>query len=433
MIIKYNFRVKEIPKKELRDVVVVHGVRTPIGKSGWKAATGGKSPGILFNSTAHELVKTVMEKVVDDVQKMSSAFDAAQIEDVAMGCSSQFGEQGVNIGRGAVLLADNIPDLYVPGMAIDRYCNAGLEAINSEAQAIMCGFGDIAIAGGVEFCSKYPLGSSMNAEIKDGRKHKFHKTWWKKQNTMGMAAEMVAEKYELSREALDDFGAWSQQKAVLAMRDEEWYKKRIAPVTVVDIVDGKRQKLTHVKDENPRDFFVDDYDNARKKLKTLQPRFKPKGGVVTAGNSSAIVDGAAALMLMSQEKADELGLKPMAKILSCAVAASEPTIMLLGPVPAQKKALQRAGLTMEDMDLIEPNEAFASPCLAFAKEFGYDFMDKRVNPTGGGISIGHPIGASGVIYFLEMVWEMVKKNHHYGIQTLCGGGGVGIATVVERE
>lgn len=419
--------------RELRDVVVVHGVRTPIGKSGWKAASGGKAPGILYNSTAHELLKTVVEKLVDDVKAMSSAFNPAEIEDCAIGCNSQFGEQGVNIGRGAILLADNVPDLHVPGKSIDRYCNAGLEAINVEAQSIMCGFGDIAIAGGIEFCSKYPLGASMNAEIKNGRKAKFHRTWWKKQNTMGLAAEMVAEKYKLTREELDDFGAWSQQKAVKAMRDEDWYEKRIAPVIVQERIDGKRMKITHKKDETPREIFLDDYKTAREKMKQLKPRFNPKGGVITAGNSSAIVDGAAAVMIMSREKADELGLKPMAKIVSCAVAASEPIIMLLGPVPAQKKALERANLTMEDMDIIEPNEAFASPCLAFAKEFGYDFMDPRVNPTGGGISLGHPIGASGTIYFLEMVWEMVKQGHQYGIQTLCGGGGVGIATVVERE
>lgn len=419
--------------RELRDVVVVHGVRTPIGKSGWKAASGGKVPGILYHSTAHEMLKTVVEKLVDDVKAMSSAFDPAEIEDCAIGCSSQFGEQGVNLGRNAILLADNVPDLHVPGKAIDRYCNAGLEAINVEAQSIMCGFGDIAIAGGIEFCSKYPLGASMNAEIKKGRKAKFHRTWWKKQNTMGLAAEMVAEKYELSREDLDDFGAWSQQKAVKAMRDEEWYEKRIAPVTVQERIDGKRTKITYAEDETPRTMFLDDYKTAREKMRRLNPRFKPKGGVVTAGNSSAIVDGAAAVMIMSREKADELGIKPMAKILSCAVAASEPIIMLLGPVPAQQKALERANLTMEDMDIIEPNEAFASPCLAFAKEFAYDFMDPRVNPTGGGISLGHPIGASGTIYFLEMVWEMVKQGHQYGIQTLCGGGGVGIATVVERE
>ena len=420
-------------QKTLREVVVVHGVRTPVGKSGWKAASGGKKPGILYHSTAHEMVKCVVEKLVKDVQEKSSAFDPAHIEDVAIGCSSQFGEQCVNIGRNAVLLADNIPDVDVPGKAIDRYCNAGLEAINVEAQAMMCGFGDIAIAGGIEFCSKYPLGASMNAEIKNGRRAQFHRTWWKKQNTMGLAAEMVAEKYDLSREEMDDFGAWSHQKAVLAMRDEEWYKKRIAPITVKEKVDGKRRKITHWKDENPRAEYADNFEKAREKLRTLKPRFKPKGGKVTAGNSSAIVDGTAAVMLMSREKADELGLKPMCKILSCAVAASEPIIMLLGPIPAQKKALQRADLTMDDMDIIEPNEAFAAPCLAFAKEFDYDFDDPRVNPTGGGISIGHPIGASGAIYFLEMVWEMVKNHHHYGIQTLCGGGGVGIATVVERE
>lgn len=412
---------------------MVDGVRTPVGKSGWKAATGGKSGGILFNSTGHEMVKTTIEKLVDNVIQKSSAFDPAEIEDVAWGCSAQMGEQAANLGRVAVLLADNIPDEFVPGKTIDRYCNAGLEAINAEAQAIMCGCGDIAIAGGIEFCSKYPLGASLNANIKDGRKPSFHRIFWKKQNTMGLAAEMTAEKYDLKREDLDDFGAWSQRKAVLAMRDEEWYAKRIAPITVKEKIEGKRVTTTHTKDQNPRPAYVDNPEKTRNYMRTLQPRFKPKGGVVTAGNSSAIVDGAAAVMLMSREKADELGIKPMAKIVSMAVAASEPMIMLLGPIPAQKKAFERAGLKMDDMDIIEPNEAFASPCLAFAKEFNYDFDDPRVNPTGGGISIGHPIGASGVIYFLEMVWEMVKQNHHYGIQTLCGGGGVGIATIVERD
>lgn len=413
---------------------MVDGVRTPIGKSGWKAATGGKSGGILFNSTAHEMLKATIEKLVDNVKAKSSAFDAGQIEDVAIGCSAQMAEQAANLGRVAVLLADNIPDNMVPGKTIDRYCNAGLEAINAEAQALMCGFGEIAIAGGIEFCSKYPLGASLNASIKDGRKPKMHKLFWKKQNTMGMAAEMTAEKYGLTREELDDFGAWSHQKAVKAMRDKEWYSKRVAPITTVDKIDGKNVKRTHTEDQNPRPEYLDDPVATRERMKGLQPRFKPQGGVVTAGNASAIVDGAAAVMLMTREKADELGLKPMAKILSCAVAASEPIIMLLGPIPAQHKALERAGgLTMADMDIIEPNEAFASPCLAFAKEFDYAFDDPRVNPTGGGISLGHPIGASGVIYFLEMVYEMVKQNHRYGIQTLCGGGGVGIATVVERE
>ncbi len=425
--------MKIISKKELKEVVVVEGVRIPIGKSGWKAATGGKSPGILYNSTAHEMLKTVIEKLVDNVKNKSSAFDPGEIEDVAIGCSAQFGEQAANLGRIAVLIADNIPDEKVPGKTIDRYCNAGLEAINSEAQSIMCGNGEIAIAGGVEFCSKYPLGSSLNAEIKDGRKAELHKLFWKKQNTMGMAAEMTCAKYGLTREALDDFGAWSHKKAVLAMRDTDWYKKRIAPIQVEEKIEGKKVILTHDKDENPREAFADDFKNARAKMATLPARFKPKGGVVTAGNSSAIVDGAAAVMLMSREKADALGIKPMAKIVSMAVAASEPIIMLLGPIPAQKKALARAGLTMEDMNIIEPNEAFAAPCLAFAKEFNYAFDDPRVNPTGGGIALGHPIGASGVIYFLEMMWELNKKNLRYGIQTLCGGGGVGIATVIEHE
>lgn len=168
-------------------------------------------------------------------------------------------------------------------------------------------------------------------------------------------------------------------------------------------------------------------------VRSLKPVFRPaeKGGKTTAGNSSQIVDGAAATLLMSREKADELGLKPMARILSTAVAGGEPIIMLLAPIPAMRKALKRADLTVDDMDVIEPNEAFASPCLAFAKDFGYEFDDPRVNPTGGAIAIGHPIGASGVIYFNEMVHQLKNNNKKYGVQLMCGGFGVGIATVVE--
>jgi acetyl-CoA C-acetyltransferase len=186
-------------------------------------------------------------------------------------------------------------------------------------------------------------------------------------------------------------------------------------------------------DETVRTQCLDEPDVAYSKLTTLELRFT-SDGVHTAGNSSQIADGAAATMLMSEEKADDLGLKSMVTIKSMAVAGDDPTIMLLGPIPAMKKALKRAGnLRMEDMEIIEPNEAFASPPLAFAKDFGYALDDPRVNPTGGAIALGHPIGASGVIYFTEMVYEMQRKNLRYGIQTLCGGGGVGIATVVERE
>jgi acetyl-CoA acyltransferase len=426
--------------KELKEAVIVDAIRSPVGRSGWKAA---EKKGQLYYSTAHELSSQVLLTLTKRVEKRAPEFKPEMIEDVAWGCSAQFAEQGGNLGRIAVLVAD-LPN-SIAGQTIDRYCNAGLQAINSQAMAIMTGCGDIMVAGGTEFLSKYPIGSSImaiNGDPKIRRKAVLHKNFIKKTVTMGMAAELIAEKWELSRENLDKFSATSHQKAVKAMRDEAWYKKRICPIEVDEygsetgskIRDEKGQvkKVVVTKDETPRAIYLDQPDVAMEKIKKLEARFK-KGGVVTAGNSSAIVDGTAAVMLMSREKAEEFGLKPMAVIRSMGVAGSDPILMLEGPIPAQEKALSRAGLTMEEMDIIEPNEAFASPCLAFAKHFEYDYLDPRVNPTGGGISIGHPIGCSGVLYFTEMVWELIHQNKRLGIQTLCGGGGVGIATIVENE
>lgn len=419
----------------LRDVVVVDAVRSPTGKSGWKA---WKKKGALYYSTAQEMTKQIIEELVRRVMKKSSEFDPNEIDDLAWGCSGQMGEQAGNLGRIGIIIADKelLPD-SIAGWTIDRYCNAGLQAINSQAMAIACGSGDIKIAGGIEFLSKYPMGCSMQATFKDGRKHKMHKTFMKRSISMGMAAEKIAAKWDLAREDLDEFSAWSHQKAVKAMRDEEWYKKRICPIRVQKYDRETDKKIRGEyeivdKDEPPRAVYLDNPDKAMEFMKKLKPRFKADGRI-HAGNSSAIVDGTAAVMIMSQKKADELGLKPMARFVSTGVAGDDPLYMLEGPIPAQEKALARAKLGMEHMDIIEPNEAFSSPVMAFAKHFEYEFLDPRVNPTGGGISIGHPIGGSGAVYFTEMVWEMVKQNHKLGMQTLCGGGGVGIATVMERD
>lgn len=425
---------------ELRDVVVVDAIRTPMGRSGWKAE---KKKGLFYYSTAHELTGQVIKALTERAKLLSNSFDASEIEDVAWGCSAQFGEQGGNLGRIAVLVAD-LPD-EIAGWTVDRYCNAGLQAVNSQMMAIATGAGDIMVAGGTEFLSRYPLGSSIQAiHVRDKKKrpykHKFHKKFLKKSNIMGQSAELVAAKWNLRREDLDDFSAWSHRKATESMRDTEWYKRRICPIRVdkyEKLPDGKEKKVKGESvwrdvDETVRTIYLDEPDKAMEKIRSLKPRFKADG-VVTAGNSSAIVDGSAACLLMSREKADELGIKPLATYVSSAVSGSDPILMLEGPIPAQHKALKRAGKSMEDMEVIEPNEAFASPCLAFAKEFEYDYLDPRVNPTGGGVSIGHPIGCSGVLYFSEMCWAMNKMNVEWGIQTLCGGGGVGIATVMKRD
>lgn len=425
---------------ELKEAVVVDAIRSPLGRSGWKAAA---KKGMYFYTTGHDLCSQALSTLVNRVQEKSPDFDPKEIEDVCWSVSAQFGEQAGNLGRIAVIVA-GLPD-EIAGWTVDRYCNAGLQGINAQAMAIMTGCGDIMVAGGQEFMSKYPLGSSLLAihgDAKVRRKTKLHKNFIKKTVTMGMAAELIAEKWELKREDLDDFSAWSHRKAVTAMRDEDWYKKRLCPIEVPDIdketgkiardENNKRVNKFTTQDETPRAVYLDNPEKAMEKIRSLQPRFK-KGGVVTAGNSSAIADGVSAVMLMSREKAEELGLQPMAVIRAMGVAGSDPILMLEGPIPAQEKALSRAGMEMSEMDLIEPNEAFASPCLAFAKHFEYDYLDPRVNPTGGGISLGHPIGNSGVLYFVEMVWELIHQKNRWGIETLCGGGGVGIATIVENE
>ncbi|MDD1778514.1 MAG: thiolase family protein [Candidatus Helarchaeota archaeon] len=425
--------------KEMKEAVVVDAIRAPMGRSGWKAET---KKGQFYYTNAHDFSSQVLLALVKRVEKNAPEFKPEMIEDVAWGVSSQFGEQGGNMGRINVMNAE-LPDC-IAGWTIDRYCNAGLQAINAQAQAIMTGMGDIMVAGGTEFLSKYPLGSSIMAiagDPKQRRKAEFSKIFMRRTTTMGQAAELIAEKWKLNREDLDKFSAWSHQKAVKAMRDEAWYKKRICPITVneydpntnakVRDENGNVKKIICTKDETPRAIYVDKPEEAMQKLKALEPRFK-QGGVVTAGNSSAISDGTAAVMLMSRERADAFGLKPMAIIRSMAVSGSDPMLMLEGPIPAQEKALKRAEMTMEEMEIIEPNEAFASPLLAFAKHFEYDFMDPRQNPTGGGISLGHPIGCSGVAYFTEMVWALNHLNKKWGIQAICGGGGVGIATVVEN-
>jgi acetyl-CoA acyltransferase len=414
-------------ENKLKKCVVIDAVRTPIGKSGWN---GMKKGGQFANVSAQVLLASAIAELVRRVKSKSSVFDPKEIEDIAVGCLSQIGEQGGNLGRLSVFVAD-LP-IEIAGMTIDRYCNAGLQAINSMAQAVMSGCGEIAIAAGVEHMSHYPMMSSISVAEAAGFPVMISDKIYQRNVfiPMGAAADMVAKKYNITREECDKFALWSHEKAARALRDKDWYSRRIAPIHVTQ-PDATTKTID--MDETVRTQSLDEPDAAYSKLTMLEPRFT-SDGVHTAGNSSQIADGAAATMLMSEEKADELGLKPLVTIKSMAVAGDDPEIMLLGPIPAMKKAFKRAGdLTMDDIDVIEPNEAFASPPLAFAKEFGYAFDDPRVNPTGGAIALGHPIGASGVIYFTEMILEMQRKHLRYGLQTLCGGGGVGIATIVERE
>ena len=406
---------------ELREVVVVDAVRAPTGRAGW----GGKKQGVFHDVSAQTMLANVMAELIRRVQAKAPAFDVGDIEDIAVGCGNQIGEQA-RIGW-LVRIALGLP-AEVAGWTMERACPASLQAINAQAQAIMCGHGDVMIAGGVEMMSRYPLGSNLDAAVKAGIPVLSDPRVAERGFVlMGVAAEMVAERYDLSREAMDRFGLWSQQKAVQAVRDREWYQRRVVPITVER--DG--QAVVVERDEGLREEAVDDPEAAWERMSRLEPRFK-ENGLVTAGSSSGIVDGAAAVMLMSREKADELGLEPMVRVRSVAVGACDPVIMLLGPIPAMRKALARGDLTMSDMDVIETNEAFASPVLAQCLEFGLAFDDPRINPTGGAIAIGHPIGGSGALYFTEMVHHMVRHDLRYGIQTLCGGGGQAAATIVER-
>ncbi len=425
-------------QKEVREVVVVETVRLPMGKS--SRAQMAKFGGYYRNMSSQDMLAGILEILVDRVQSKSADFNASEIEDVHVGVLTQIGEQGGNIARIGQLMAKNIPDI-VAGATVNRYCNAGLQAINTCTNAIKVGDGDIMIAAGVENLTHYPMGIDFQVgfmyPVDNIFTHMSEERMADLQQrmsfTQGESAELVAEKYDVSREAMDKFALWSHQKGTKAMRDKETYEKRVVPFDVrIENPDGTFEEKTVTEDQTVRTIALDDPETALMQIQSLQPVFRPDNGRVTAGNASQITDGASAVMLMAREKAESLGITPMVKILSTAVAGDDPMLMLTGPIPAQERALKRAGLEMKNMDCIEPNEAFASPCLAFAKYFDYPYEDPRVNPYGGAIATGHAIGSSGVHYFGDMAHYLVNEKKKYGIQTLCGGGGVGIATVVER-
>ncbi len=406
----------------LRDVVVVDVVRSAIGKSG---VSGMEKGGQLCQASAQDLLANTMRGLLDRVKAKSPKFDEHDIEDVIVGCLSQIGEQGADIARFATLLA-GIPE-EACACTVNQFCNAGLKAINFGAQTIQTGNGDVVIAAGVELMSHYAIWSDVTVAAKAGMPVRFSTRLDEigMNLAQGACAEMISEDEGHTREQLDQFGAWSMRKAAQARRNG-WYDN-IVPFTFT--WEGKECHAT--VDEVIRDSALDDPDGYFAKLKQLPTPFKPDGGCVTPGNSSQIVDGAAAVLLMSADKAEALGLEPLCVIRAMAVAGGEPVPMLLAPIPAVRKALARCGKTMDDMDVIEPNEAFATPCLAFANALGYAYDDPRVNPTGGAIALGHPIGASGCLYFGEMVRHLKRTGGKWGVQMICGGGGLGIATVVE--
>jgi len=406
----------------LREVVVVDAVRSAMGKSG---RDGMKKNGQLCQASSQDLLAAVLRGLVDRVKAKSPKFDEHDIEDIIVGCLSQIGEQGMNLARVAALLA-GLPR-EISACTVNQFCNAGLKSIMFGAQSIQTGNGDVMLCAGVELMSHYGMGSDVQVAMDANYPVRFSPRLGETGMTVpqGLCAEMISEAEGHTREQLDAFGMHSMRNAVQAQRNG-WFDN-IIPFEF----EGEGQKRRVEADEVLRAKAADDPDGFLKDLARLPAPFK-EGGLVTAGNSSQIVDGAATVLLMSADKAEALGLEPLVRIIGLAVAGGEPVPMLLAPIPAMKKALARCGRTMEDMDIIEPNEAFASPCLAFANAFGYPFDDPRVNPTGGAIALGHPIGASGVLYFGEMVRHLRRIKGRYGIQTLCGGGGLGVAAVVER-
>jgi len=408
---------------KLKEVVVIDAIRSPIGKSGRKGMEKG---GQLCQASAQELLAAMMRGLLDRVHEKSSKFDERIIEDVVVGCLSQIGEQGGNIARVASLMA-RIP-ITAAAYTVNQYCNAGLRAINSAAHQMMIGDGDACVCAGVEIMSHYGMGSDIQVAVEAQYPVRMSTKLLATGIAVpqGLCAEMISEEKGHTRELLDRAGAISMKKAVEAQRNG-WYADHIIPFEFA----WEEKKYRADTDETLRPKAADDFDAFMADLAKLKAPFKP-GGMVTAGNSSQIVDGAAAVLLMTADKAEELGLEPMARILSTASAGGEPVPMLLAPIPASQKALKRAGKVIDDMDVIEPNEAFMSPLIEFARVLGYEYDDPRVNPTGGAVALGHPIGASGVLYFGEMLHHLKRTKGRCGLQMLCGGGGIGIATVVER-
>jgi acetyl-CoA acetyltransferase family protein len=344
-----------------------------------------------------------------------SGLDPALIEDVIMGCVMQVGEQGLNVARNAALAA-GFPETVV-GTTVDRQCGSSQQAAHFAAQSVMAGANDIVIAAGVEVMTRVPMGAS----VQSGPGFPFGPKMMERYATVGglvpqgISAELIADKWDLSREDLDAFSLQSHQRAARAL-DEGRFENEIVPVTGAD-------GGLFTRDEGVRP------DSSLEKLATLKPAFKADGKV-TAGNSSQISDGAAALLIMSEEKASELGLRPRARFHAFALAGVDPVTMLTGPIPATDKVLDRAKMKLSDIDLVEINEAFASVVLAWEKEHHPDMA--RVNVNGGAIALGHPLGCSGAKLMTTLVNELERTGGRFGLQTMCEGGGMANATIIER-
>jgi acetyl-CoA acetyltransferase family protein len=334
-----------------------------------------------------------------------------------MGCVMQVGEQAVNVARCAALAA-GFPESTV-GTTVDRQCGSSQQAAHFAAQGVIAGAYDIVVAAGVENMTRVPMGASM-ADGKYGFPFGSQMTArYPNLVPQGISAELIAEKWDISREANDAFSVESHLRAARA-REEGRFDREIVPIEVKT----EEGAQTVSRDEGIRP------DSNIEKLASLKPAFKPDGGVITAGNSSQITDGAAAVLIMTDEKANELGLKPRARFHTFALAGVDPVMMLTGPIPATTKVLERAKMTMDQIDLVEINEAFAPVVLAWEKEHHPDMS--KVNPNGGAIALGHPLGASGARLMATLLNELERTGGRYGLQTMCEGGGMANATIIER-
>ena len=397
----------------MKEAVIVEALRTPMGRHG----------GILKDVRTDDLGAYIIAKLID-----KTGIDKGEIEDVYFGCTNQAGEDSRNIARNASLLA-GLP-YTIPGATVNRLCGSGLEAINQAGRAIQTDHGDLFVAGGVESMTRGPwvMAKPSNAFQRGDVTLYDSSLGWRFPNPRmgelyslinnGETAENVAEKYQVHRQEQDEFALGSHLKAVKA-HEEGRLKDELVPF---EMAQRKGSPLVYDKDEGPR------ADTSLEKLGMLQPAFK-KGGTVTAGNSSPLSDGAAALLLTTPQKAEQLKLKPMVRIVASATAGVHPNYMGIGPIPATQKALKRAGLTIDQIDLVELNEAFASQVIACIRELGID--PKKLNVNGGAIALGHPLGCSGARLMTTLIHEMKKRGSRYGLATMCIGVGQGIATVVE--
>jgi acetyl-CoA acyltransferase len=380
------------------EAVIVDAIRTP----------GGKRNGQLKDQHPVDLAAHVLKALAE-----RNGLDPAMVDDVIMGCVMQVGEQSLNIGRNAVLAA-GWPE-EVPSTTVDRQCGSSQQSMHFAAQGVMAGAYDVVVAAGVEVMTRTPMGASivqgMGFPFSQDQQDRYAETGLPPQ---GIGADMIADEYGITREDLDAFGAQSQQRAAIA-RDEGRFENEIVPVEID--LDG--EKVFVKNDEGIRD------GSTAESLAKLKPAFK-EDGKITAGNSSQISDGASAVLIMSKEKAEELGMKPRARFHAFALAGTDPVTMLKGPIPATKKILEKT----DDIDLFEVNEAFASVVLAWQQETGADMS--KVNVNGGAIALGHPLGASGTKLMATLLNELERTGGRYGLQVMCEGGGMANATIIER-